>query len=71
MHPLKARRLRPMSIKNARHSAGIPWTRNARTSMARLEVVKQLAENSTRPLADYMHQPVDDLSAAPDPAPAR
>lgn len=39
--------------------------------MARLEVVKQLAENSTRPLADYMHQPVDDVAAAPDPAPAR
>ena len=39
--------------------------------MARLEVVKQLAENSTRPLADYMHQPVDDVAAAASPAPAR
>lgn len=33
--------------------------------MARLEVVKQMAENATRPLGEYMHQPVDDLAPAP------
>lgn len=38
--------------------------------MARLEVVKQLAENATRPIADYMHQPVEDAAIAPAPAPA-
>jgi hypothetical protein len=35
--------------------------------MARLDVVKQLAENATRPLVDYMHQPVDAPAAAPEP----
>jgi hypothetical protein len=35
--------------------------------MARLDLVKQLAENSTRPLADYMHQPVDLQETAPEP----
>ena len=35
--------------------------------MARLEVVKQLAENATRPIADYMHQPVESTDPAPEP----
>ena len=38
--------------------------------MARLEVVKQLAESATRPIADYLHQPVDAPDAAAMPAPA-
>jgi len=39
--------------------------------MARLEVVKQLAENATRPIADYMHQPVEDAAIASAPQPIR
>jgi hypothetical protein len=35
--------------------------------MARLDVVKQLAENATRPIADYMHQPVDPPEVAQEP----
>lgn len=37
--------------------------------MTRLELVKQLAEFATRPLAEQMHQPVDAGQPSPAPAP--
>jgi hypothetical protein len=36
--------------------------------MARLDVVKQLAESVTRPITDYMHQPVESPEPAPEQA---
>jgi hypothetical protein len=61
---LKARRRPPISRDNARARARTPWE----NGMTRLELVKQLAEFATRPLADQVRQPPE--AAQPARAPA-
>jgi hydroxyacyl-ACP dehydratase HTD2-like protein with hotdog domain len=37
--------------------------------MTRMELMKRLAQTATRPLADFMHQPVEGAPPAPAPQP--